>query len=158
MKFITGTLLFSLLFSAFTFAQQEVLTSCDNKKMHEDLVWMDGTLEKQGFTVQQFRMLNIPVKTYVPVEVEMKAGKVYQVNFLAAPGFQKCTLTLIGKDKKELIKKKYKGDGNKGIGNNENQFSQSFAPPYTGTYWIIISQKVKGNDMACAGLSILESQ
>ena len=126
--------------------------------MHEDLVWMDNLLSKQGFTVRQFRMLSIPAKAYVPVTVEMEAGKVYQLNFLAAPGFQKCTLTLIGKDKKELVKKKYKGDGVKGLGNNENQFSQSFAPPYTGTYWIIISQKVKGNDMACAGLSILESQ
>ncbi len=132
--------------------QQQNVTACTDKVMHAELVSLDKSLEQRGFDLEQFNMMNFPSGSYVPVSVNMEAGKMYQINFIASKNFNHFQFTIIDKDRNKLVDKKIKQkDG------SSNQLSESFAPPYTGNYIIVVSQKVKGQDVACGGLSILKA-
>jgi len=149
MKSFLLVLFIALNCSVLSYAQDN---ACNDKQLHSELVTLNQNFEKQGFSVQQFSTMDMPEKAYVPITVSMKQGKMYQINFLANPDFQNYSMVLIDKDKKELIKIKVKSK------NTEEHFtSKSFVAPYTGSYWLILTQKVKGEKSACGGLSILES-
>jgi hypothetical protein len=145
----------ALLASAFTFytnAQTQNVAGCNDKTVHAQLVSIDQTLEQQGFKLVQFKLMSMPSGAYVPVEVAMEQGKMYQVNFIAAKNYQQYTFTILDRDRKKVVDKKVKQkDG------LNNQFSESFAAPYTGNFIIVLTQKVKGQDEACGGFSILKA-
>ncbi len=149
------SLILATIASAFSFCsyaqQQQNVAICSDKVMHAELVSLDKSLEQRGFSLEQFKMMNMPSGSYVPVSVTMKAGAMYQINFIASKNFQQYHVTIIDKDRKKLVDKKVKQGGNP-------KFSESFAAPYTGNYVIVLSQKVKGQDEACAGLSILKNK
>ncbi|PSK95129.1 hypothetical protein [Taibaiella chishuiensis] len=143
---------FTAVISSTAFAQQEQsVSSCTDKVMHAELVSLDKSFEQQGFSVIMFNSMSMPSGSYVPVQLNMEQGKMYQINFLASKDFQQYNLTLIDKDRKKLINKKVKQGGS-------NRLSESFAAPYTGNYIIVLSQKVKGQPEACGGISILKSK
>jgi len=119
--------------------------------MHSELVSLDKSLEERGFGLEQFKMMNMPSGSYVPVTVNMQEGKMYQINFIASKNFQQYHLTVMDKDRNKLVDKKIRQGGNR-------QLSESFAAPYTGTYMVIVSQKVKGQPEACGGLSVLKNK
>jgi len=141
--------------SAFSFAaqaqQQQNVSVCSDKAMHSELVSLDKSLEERGFGLEQFKMMNMPSGSYVPVTVNMQEGKMYQINFIASKNFQQYHLTVMDKDRNKLVDKKIRQGGNR-------QLSESFAAPYTGTYMVIVSQKVKGQPEACGGLSVLKNK
>jgi hypothetical protein len=147
---ILAALASALSFGAYAQQQQNVAI-CSDKVMHAELVSLDKSLEQRGFSLQQFKMMKVPSGSYVPVTVSMKAGEMYQINFLASKNFQQYHVTIIDKDRKKLVDKKVKQGGSP-------QLSESFAAPYTGNYVIVLSQKVKGQDEACAGLSVLKNK
>src|SRR5690554_5062069 len=126
---------------------------CQDSKIHAELVTLNESFHSQGFSIAHFNVITIPHKTFVPVMVNMKQGKVYQLNFIAARDFHKYDVVLVDKDKNEIVKMKAKGKSSEG-----HHFSQSITPPYTGNYWVIISQNVKGNDRSCIGFSLLEGK
>ena len=148
-------IILAVIASAFSFCtyaqQQQNVAICSDKVMHAELVTLDKSLEQRGFSLEQFKMMRMPSGSYVPVSVSMKEGEMYQINFIASKNFQQYHLTIIDKDRTKLIDKKIKQGGN-------NQLSESFAAPYTGNYVIVLSQKVKGQAEACAGLSILKAK
>lgn len=131
--------------------QQQNVAVCSDRVMHSELVSLNKSYEERGFSLDQFQMMSMPSGSYVPVTVNMKEGKMYQINFIASKNFQQYHLTVMDKDRKKLIDKKVKQGGNQ-------QISESFAAPYTGTYMIILSQKVKGQTEACGGLSVLKNK
>lgn len=152
------TKLFLGLFASFLSAtavaqdQQQHVKVCNDKVMHTELVMLDKSLEERGFHLVQFNTMNMPSGSYLPVTVSMKEGKMYQINFIANKNFKQYNVTILDKDRKKLMDKtvKQKNGGS-------NQLSESFAAPYSGNYFVILSQKVKGQDEACGGISILEA-
>lgn len=146
--------IFAAVFSTTAFAQQEQnVKGCSDKVMHAELVSLDKSFEQQGFSLIQFNTMSMPSGSYVPVQINMEQGKMYQVNFLASKNFQQYNLTIVDKDRKKLVNKKVKQKEGA-----SNRISESFAAPYTGNYIIILSQKVKGQAEACGGISILKSK
>jgi len=140
----------ALAFGSYAQEQQNV-SICSDKAMHSELVSLNKSLEQRGFQLEQFKMMNMPSGSYVPVSVNMEAGKMYQINFLASKNYQQYHLTIIDKDRKKLVDKKIKQGTN-------YQLSESFAAPYTGTYLIVLSQKVKGQSEACGGFSVMKNK
>lgn len=142
--------------SAFTFntyaQQQQNVAECSDRAMHSELVSTDKALEERGFNLEQFKLMNMPSGSYVPVTVTMKEGEMYQINFLASKNFQQYHFTIIDKDRKKLSDKKVKPKADGG-----HMLTESFVAPYTGNYIIVLSQKVKGQAEACGGLSILKA-
>lgn len=139
-------------FSTTAFAQQEQnVKGCSDKVMHAELVSLDKSFEQRGFSLVQFNTMSMPSGSYVPVQINMEQGKMYQINFLASKNFQQYNLTIVDKDRKKLLHKKVKQGGS-------NRLSESFAAPYTGNFIIILTQKVKGQSEACGGISILKSK
>ena len=140
--------------SAFSFGayaqQQQNVAICHDKVMHAELVSLDKSLEQRGFSLEQFNMMSMPSGSYVPVSVTMQQGEMYQINFIASKNFQQYHVTVLDKDRKKLIDRKAKQGGN-------YQLTESFAAPYTGNFIIVLSQKVKGQKEACAGLSVLKA-
>lgn len=137
------------LWAPFLAQAQEAGTSCNDKTVHAELVIMNKSVEQTGFSLVQFHTLSLPAGNYVPLYVSMEAGKMYQINFVGSKDAKNYTLVLIDKDKKKLIDKKKEP--------NAHQFTQSFTAPYTGTYALILSQKVKGESSSCAGVSVLKA-
>lgn len=145
------TAFFLSAFSLGAYAQQQQnVAICTDKVMHAELVSLDKALEQRGFSLEQFNMMSMPSGSYVPVTVEMKGGEMYQINFIASKNFQQYHITILDKDRKKLTDKKIKQGGS-------YRLTESFAAPYTGNYVIVLSQKVKGQNEACAGLSILKA-
>ena len=132
-------------------AQQNV-AGCSDNAVHTQLVTVDQTLEQQGFSLIQFKMMSMPSGAYVPVDVTLEQGKMYQINFIASQQFSQYTFTILDKDKNKTVDKKVKQKD--GV---SNQLTESFAAPYTGRYIIILTQKVKGKSEACGGFSILKA-
>lgn len=141
-----------------SFAQQsanqsiEISNPCQDKYLHGEMVDLNKDFAQQGFSLELFKVLSFPAKTYIPVTVNLEEGEMYQINFVANRDFQKASLVLLDEHKKELINKKYNGKSSQ-----QHWFSQSVVAPYTGTYWIILTQKVKGEDQVCGGLSVLKA-
>jgi len=126
--------------------------ACHDTYLHSEMVEQNEDFMQQGFKVELFKVISFPVNTYVPVPVTLEQGQMYQINFVANRDFQKVTMVLLDKDKNELINKKFKGKDSQ-----QHWFSQSVAAPYTGNYWIILSQKAKGEDAVCGGVSVLKA-
>lgn len=145
-----------LIFSAGAFAQQpKVLSSsdtCNDPYLHGEMVAYNEDFLQQGFTIDFFKVIQFPENTYVPVRIHMEQGQMYQINFVANRFFQKASITLISKDKKQIFREKYKGKNSQ-----QHWFSKSVAAPYTGDYWVILSQKAKDKDFVCGGLSVLKA-
>lgn len=132
--------------------EQQNVSVCSDKVIHAELVSLDKSLEQRGFRLEQFKMMNMPSGSYVPMSVTMEAGKMYQINFVASKNYQQYTFTILDKDRKKIVDKKVKQkDG------LNNQFSESFAAPYSGNFMIVLTQKVKGADLACGGFSMLKA-
>jgi hypothetical protein len=132
--------------------RQEAAGPCLDKYLHGEMVDLNKDFARQGFSLELFKILSFPENSYVPVAVNLEQGQMYQINFVANRDFQKASLVLLDKDKRELIDKKYKGKNSQ-----QHWFSQSVAAPYTGTYWIILTQKAKGQGEVCGGLSVLKA-
>lgn len=147
---------FALLASIFSCCavaqQQQHVAACTDKALHAELVSWNNAFEQRGFKLVQFQTMDFPSGAYVPVTVNMEAGKMYQINFFANKDFQQCTLTLLDKNKAKLISKKIKQKDAPG-----HKISESFTAPYSGDFYIILTQKVKGRDAACGGISVLKA-
>ncbi len=74
--------------------------------MHAELVSLDKSFEQQGFSLVQFNTMSMPSGSYVPVQINMEQGKMYQINFLASKNFHQYALTIVDKDRKKLVNKK----------------------------------------------------
>lgn len=125
---------------------------CTDPYLHDEMVQYNDIFIKQGFSIQLFKVIPFPKNSYVPVKIHMKQNKLYQVNFVANRRFQKTTITLVGKDKKEIFKETFRGKTSQ-----QHWFSKSVSAPYTGDYWVIMSQKAKGQDIVCGGLSVMKA-
>jgi len=132
--------------------QQSKVTVCNDKVMHTELVMLNKSLEDRGFTLVQFNTMNMPSGAYLPMIVQMEAGKMYQVNFISSKDFKEFNITLLDKSRTKLIDKKVKQKNG-----GKHQVSESFVAPYSGNFTLIVSQKVKGKDEACGGVSILKA-
>lgn len=146
-----------LLVPALTFAQQTQQTpnpseSCNDPYLHSEMVEQNEDFLQQGFSIDFFKVIQFPKNTYVPVKVHLEQGKMYQINFVANRFFQNFSMVMMGKDKQQIFSEKVKGKDSQ-----QHWFSKSMAAPYTGDYWIIMSQKAKGRDMVCGGLSVLKA-
>ena len=147
------SLLFFLLIALnSTFLSYGQSNECNDNKLHYELVTINETFENQGFKLSLFQTLNIPAKSYLPIKLTLEQGKMYQINYIVQDNYQNYTMILIDKNQKELFKlnvKRKKTD--------KNFSTQGLIAPYSGDYWLILTQKVKGKKQACAGLSVLES-
>jgi len=145
---------FAILASAITFAsfgQAQNVSICKDNAMNSKLVTLDEEMEQRGFKLVQYQMMNMPSGAFVPVTVKLEKDKMYQFNFLASGNYSQYTVTLVDETHKKWIDQKVKQKDNKAM------FSQSFAAPATGNYIVILTQKVKGQNEACGGLSILKA-
>lgn len=154
MRIFIGTLLLAsaVSFPSFAQDQQQNVSACSDNVMHSELVSLDNSLEQQGFRLEQFKLMNMPSGSYVPVAMHMEAGAMYQINFLASKNYQQYHLTIIDKDRQKLVDKKVKQKSG-----DHHYVSQSFVAPYSGNFIIVLSQKVKGQREACGGLSVLKA-
>ncbi len=132
-------------------AQQNV-AACTDKLIHTELVMLDKELEDRGFNLVQFQTMNMPSGAYLPVTLQMDAGQMYQINFIANKEFKEYSLTLIDKDRQKLVDRKMKQKSGA-----KHHISESFVAPYSGNYVIVLTQKLKGVKEACAGFSVLEA-
>lgn len=132
--------------------QQQNVVGCSDRTVHAELVSLDKSLEQQGFSLLQFKLMSMPSGAYVPVEATMEQGKMYQINFVASKSYQQYTFTIIDQDRKKIVHKKIKQKEG-----SSNQLTESFAAPYSGNFIIVLTQKVKGQDEACGGFSILKA-
>lgn len=130
----------------------ETPAPCQDRYLHGEMVDLNKDFAQQGFSLELFKVLPFPENAYVPVAVNLEQGQMYQINFIVSRDFQKASLVLLDKNKAELISKKYKGKNSR-----QHWFSQSVAAPYTGIYWIILTQKAKGREEVCGGLSVLKA-
>lgn len=147
--------LFAIL-PSFSFAQQSPNVapkdSCSDPYLHSEMVEYNSNFLQQGFSITLFKVIQFEKNTFVPVKIHMDEGQMYQVNFVANRFFQTVSITLIGEDKKEIFSEKFKGKTSQ-----QHWFSKSVAAPYTGDYWVILSQKAKDRDVVCGGLSVLKA-
>ena len=135
--------------TAFSYGQAK---ECNDAKLHSELVTLNETFENQGFKLSLFNIISIPEKAYLPISVTMKQGKMYQINYIVQEDYKNYTMILIDKNKKEIFKLDLKSKKTK------NHYStQGLIAPYSGDYWLILTQKVKGQKQACAGISVMES-
>lgn len=125
---------------------------CDDPYLHSEMVSYNEDFLQQGFTVDLFQVVQFPKNAYVPVRIHLEQGQMYQINFVANRFFQKVSVTLMGKDKQQIFQEKFKGKTSQ-----QHWFSKSMVAPYTGDYWVIMTQKAKDRDMVCGGLSILKA-
>ena len=150
------TVISGVLFSLASFAQQKQAPpqepGCDDPNVHSTLVAIDANYENQGYNLAVFQTIPIASGAIVPVYIKMDQGKLYQINFVANPDFQQFSLVIIDKDKNKLLEQKVKNKGQK-----EHFISQNFIAPYSGNFLIAVSQKLKSEKEACAGVSILKA-
>lgn len=125
---------------------------CNDSHLHAEMVTLNQTFENQGFKVDLMKTFSIVSKTYYPVPLTLEQGKLYQINYIVQDNFQNYDMILIDKNKKELFKLKIKSKKTK-----KNFSTQGLVAPYTGDYYLILTQKVKGTKQACAGISVMES-
>jgi len=125
---------------------------CDDPYLHGEMVAYNEDFLQQGFTVDLFQVVQFPKNAYVPVRIHLEQGQMYQINFVANRFFQKVSITLMGKDKEQIFQEKFKGKTSQ-----QHWFSKSMVAPYTGDYWVIMTQKAKDKDMVCGGLSVLKA-
>ena len=137
-------------FTTFCYAQTKTQT-CNDTKLHSELVETDNAFEQQGFKLIQYKTLTMPSGDYMPIYITLEQGKMYQFNFIANQDYNQYTFTLLDQDKKKLIDDKIKSKDHK------NKFTKSFTAPYSGNYVVILTQKVKGQDQACGGFSVLKA-
>lgn len=137
---------------SFSGSAQQNVAGCSDKTVHAQLVSIDQALEQQGFSLIQFKLMSMPSGDYVPVEIAMEQGKMYQINFIASKNYHQYTFAIMDRDRKKIVDKKVKQkDG------MNNQYTESFAAPYTGNFIVVLTQKVKGQDEACGGFSVLKA-
>lgn len=149
MKSVLFLLLIALNCSLSSYGQSN---ECYDSKLHYEMVTLNQTFENQGFKVNLFKTISIPSKAYLPIALTLEQGKLYQINYVVQDNYQNYTMILIDKNKKELFKLKIKSK------DTENNFSiQGLVAPYSGDYWLILTQEVKGAKRACAGISVMES-
>lgn len=141
---------FLLMGYLYTSLAQAPIPECTEPDVHERLVSLNERLEEDEFVLRQFQTLVIPNGAYVPISVNMVKGEEYAINFVVQHEFQQYQLNLIDQDKKVLFSKKGKSKSDP-----SNVFTHKIVAPYSGSYWVILSQKVKGEKQTCAGFSIL---
>lgn len=151
MRVIGTILLLAFSFGGYTQEMQEV-GRCTNKDMHTRLVSMDDEWEGKGFKITVFNLMSMPSGYFVPVQVPVQEGREYKVFFLAHKNYQQYSFALIDDKRNKLTDLKVKSKTGQ-----SNEFTHSFKATYTGTMWIILSQKVRGSDDACGGISVLEA-
>jgi hypothetical protein len=137
--------------SFMTYGQAQNVSICKDNAMNSQLVSLDNGLENQGFKLVQYQMMNMPSGSYIPVAVTLEKDKMYQLNFVASNNYSQYTFVLMDKDHKKWIDLKIKQKDNKVI------LSQSFAAPASGEYMVLLTQKVKGQNEACGGFSVLKA-
>lgn len=145
-----GLAIITTFFSALCYGQNNTNT-CNDAKLHAELVEVNNIFEQQGFKLTQYKTLTMPSGNYMPIYVSLEQGKMYQFNFIATQNYSQYTFTLLDQDKKKLIDDKVKSKDHK------NKLTRSFTAPYTGNYVVILTQKVKGQDQACGGFSVLKA-
>lgn len=145
--------IFPLLCSGSLMAQeQQEVARCTDKEMHAQLVSVDDEYEEKGYEVIQFNLMSMPSGSFVPVAIQVEQGRQYQVYFLADQRFQQYSFALIDKDRNKLVDKRVKHKAS-----SEAILAHNFKASYTGTVWLVLSLKVKGQAEACGGVSILKA-
>ena len=135
-----------------TFAQDKTeVGRCTDSAMHSRLVSMGDALIDQGYKVVSFNLMSMPSGYFVPVAVPVQQGKEYQVFFLANKNYHQYSFALIDDKRNKLKDLKVKSKTG-----TSNEFTHEFKASYTGTMWIILSQKVRGQEESCGGLNVLE--
>src|SRR5690606_10490351 len=119
---------------------------CTDSEMHTRLVTMDDELEEKGYNVVHFNLMSMPSGYFVPVPVPVQKGKEYRVFFLANEKYQQYSFALIDENRNKLTDLKVKSKTGQ-----SNEFTHTFKATYTGTIWIVLSQKVRGQQDACGG-------
>jgi hypothetical protein len=137
--------------SVLSYGQAQNVSICKDNAINADLISMDNGMEQQGFKLVQFQMMNMPSGNLVPVKVTFEKNKMYQLNFIASKNYQQYTFTILDKNHKKWLDKKVKAKDGKHI------FTESFAAPESGEYIVVLTQKVKGQDEACGGFSVLKA-
>lgn len=132
-------------------SNQNNAASCNDNRLHSELVDVDNSFEQQGFKLVQYKTLSMPSGDYLPIYVSLEQGKMYQFNFIANEHYNQYTFTLLDQDKQKLIDEKIRSK------DNNNKLTKSFTAPYTGNYVVILTQKVKGQKSACGGFSVLKA-
>ncbi|MFT4060757.1 MAG: hypothetical protein QM642_00200 [Edaphocola sp.] len=145
----------ALLIYGSTFSQSKapVLQPCNNSEVGTEIMALSSSFQQRGFELLQFQTMMMPSGAYFPISMNMEQGRSYEINFVVPQQFHQFNVTIIDKDKKELVNKTVKSK--KG---GSNKFSQSFAPPYSGIFMVVLSQKIKGGGVACGGVSVLRAK
>lgn len=151
----TGILFLLMFLGLYSYAQEQgvnsLIDNCRDTFLHSEMVDYNSDFLQQGFNIQLFQVVEFPKNTYVPISIQLEKGKMYQFNFVMNRFFQNASVAFIGKDKKEFFKDKWRGKTSQ-----QHWFSKSFVAPYTGEYWLIMSQKAKDREIVCGGLSVLK--
>lgn len=125
---------------------------CTDAQVHSTLVSLNSADEQKGFTLKMFETFGMPSGNLIPFTVTMEEGQLYDINFVANQAFNQYTFAIIDKDNNKLTNKKVKSSKVK-----ESFMNQNFVAPYSGSYIIVVSQKVKGQAEVCGGISVLKA-
>lgn len=133
--------------------QKSGVPSCSDTNVHRRLVTLNDDLSKKSYQLTLMRSVLVPNGGLQPVTVDLQAGKEYKVNFVPNREATKISITIIDKDRNTVAKVKA-GDG--------QTASATFQAKTSGTYLIVVSQKIKGGFLKksdvrdiCGGVSIM---
>jgi len=143
-KFFISFIAFFSFLTLQSSAQQ--FNACTDAYIHEKVVSAINQYESQGYKLHLTREMNVPSGGYQPVTVSLKAGQSYLVNFIPFLDATQLKLVIIDKDNKTIVKTK---------GKKNSTLSHAFVAPYTGDYYIIVSQKMKKIKEVCGGVTVL---
>lgn len=138
-----------------TIAQESIsLPDCHDSSVHHRLVATNASYENVDYSLQRFQTIQIPSNTYVPILINLFAEHDYVFNMVLQDNYQQFFFQLIDVEKQNLFQRKGRNKKNK---HASNIITERFQAPYTGYYWLILSQNAKKEDNTCAGISILLS-
>lgn len=127
-------------------SQAQNIPQCDDSYVHEQVVTNNSRLEKLGYKLQFTREMHIPSGGLQPVTVSLKAGQSYIASFIPFLDATNLRMIIVDKERKTIVNKK---------GKKNEVVSHTFTAPYTGDYYIMVSQKMKKVKEICGGISVM---
>lgn len=144
--FFKISLLIFLLNAFNTVAQEATKMPCSDSAMHTTMIDLNNEGLKKGYSIKMFTKDIMPSGGYFPIKVKLKKGIEHIINFSTHKKARNIRITVIDINNKHVAKSKGK----------QNQAVLSFIPEYSGTYLIVLQQKVRRKKHVCGAFSILE--
>lgn len=156
LKYFLAAVVCTIGLSTVAVAQQDnaapKANECTDAMVHSMLVSLNKADEDHGFTLKMFETFSMPSGNLIPFTIQLEQGVLYNMNYVVNKDFSQYTFTIIDKDNNKPVNKKVRSKNT-----NDPHMSLNFVAPYSGQYIIVVSQKVKGQNEVCGGVSVMKA-